>query len=198
MSSKVQKLNEYFIKLPGIGPRQATRLVLDMVDWAPADLDEFAKTIGKLKDGPLFCTECYNFAGGAKCAVCAGVKRDKTRIAVVEKVTDLQAMEKTGAYNGVYHVLGGVINPAEGVLPQKLRITELKHRIIELRKLTPDVEIIIATSPTTHGETTALYLTEELKPLGVKITRLARGLAAGASIEYADEITISHALKNRK
>lgn len=212
MSSKVQKLIEYFTKLPGIGPRQATRLVLDMVDWAPAELEEFAKAIGELKEGSLFCSECFNFAdspnatfesskvalGKEKCVICAGMKRDKTRIAVVEKVTDLQAMEKTGAYGGVYHVLGGVINPVDGILPQNLRIKELKSRIKELQKLTSDIEVIVATNPTTHGETTALYLAEELRPLGIKITRLARGLSAGTHLEYADEITLSHSLKNRK
>lgn len=212
MSFKVQKLVEYFTKLPGIGPRQATRLVLDMVDWAPAELEEFARAVGELKDGSLFCNECFNFAdspsitfelskvvlGKERCAICTSTKRDKTRIAVVEKVTDLQAMEKTGAYSGVYHVLGGVVNPADGVLPQNLKISQLVTRILELKKLTPDIEVIIATNPTTHGETTALYLTEELQSLGVKITRLARGLSAGAYLEYADEITLSHALKNRK
>lgn len=212
MLSKTQKLIEYFTKLPGIGPRQATRLVLDMVDWAPAELEEFAKAVGELKDGSLFCGECFNFAdsprtayesskavrGKEKCMICTSVKRDKTKIAVVEKVTDLQAMEKTGAFGGVYHVLGGVINPADGVLPQHLRITELKSRITELRKLTPDIEVIIATNPNTHGETTALYLTEELGPLGVKMTRLARGLSAGSSVEYADEITLANALKHRR
>lgn len=198
MSQRVQKLIEYFTKLPGIGPRQATRLVLDMTDWAPAELEEFAKAVGELKNGPLFCSECFNFADSDRCTICANIKRDKTRIAVVEKVTDLQAMEKTGAYSGVYHVLGGIINPVDGVLPQHLRIIELKSRITELKKLTPDIEVIIATNPTTHGETTALYLTEEFRPLGIKVTRLARGLAAGAHLEYADEITLSHALRNRK
>lgn len=198
MSIKVQKLIEYFSKLPGIGPRQATRLVLDIVEWAPAELEEFAKAVGELKDGSLFCGECFNFADSDRCAICASVKRDKTQIAVVEKVTDLQAMEKTGAYGGVYHVLGGVINPADGLLPQHLRITELKSRVTELMKLTTDIEVIVATNPTTHGETTALYLTEELQSLGVKITRLARGLAAGSTVEYADEITLANALKHRQ
>ncbi len=107
-------------------------------------------------------------------------------------------MEKTGAFNGVYHVLGGVINPANGSLPEKLKIAELVGRVKKLRKLTPDVEVILATNPNTHGETTALYLEEELRPLKVKITRLARGLASGSSVEYADEITLANALKHRK
>ena len=107
-------------------------------------------------------------------------------------------MERTGAFNGVYHVLGGTINPSGGSLPHNLKISELLNRILELQKLTPDVEVIIATNPNTYGETTALYLEEELKPLNVKTTRLARGLAAGSSVEYADEITLVNALKHRR
>lgn len=197
MSSKFQKLIEFFTKLPGIGPRQATRLVLAMVEWPKGELDEFSQSVDALKDGPTFCEECFNFADTEKCAICTSVKRDQTRIAVVEKVTDLQSMEKTGAFNGVYHVLGGHINPANGSLPQNLKIKELEFRIRELQKLTPDIEVIIATNPNTYGETTALYIEEELKPLGVKLTRLARGLSVGSSVEYADEITLVNALKHR-
>ena len=211
MSQRVQKLIEYFTKLPGIGPRQATRLVLAMTEWLSSDLEGFAQSVKRLKEGALFCSECFNFAdspsttlelskvvlGKEKCAICASVKRDQTRIAVVEKVTDLQSMEKTGAFNGVYHVLGGAINLAGNSLPQNLKITELVKRIQELQKLTPDIEVIIATNPNTYGETTALYLEQELEPLEVKVTRLARGLAAGSSVEYADEITLANALKHR-
>ena len=198
MSNKFQKIIGFFTKLPGIGPRQATRLVLAMAEWPKNELDEFSQSVSALKDRPIFCEECFNFADNNKCAICTSVKRDKTRIAVVEKVTDLQSMEKTGAFNGIYHVLGGSINPINGKLPQNLRIAELKSRIIELQKLTPDIEIIIATNLNIYGETTALYIEEELKQLGVKLTRLARGLAVGSSIEYADEITLAHALKHRR
>jgi recombination protein RecR len=169
-----------------------------MLEWPAAELEELSKLVGEIKNGPIFCKECFNFADAEKCTICASTKRDQTRIAVVEKVTDLESMEKTGAFKGVYHVLGGAINPAEGNLPEKLKIAELVGRIKKLRKLTPDIEVILATNPNTHGETTALYLEEELRSLKVKITRLARGLAAGTSLEYADETTISHALKNRK
>lgn len=196
--SKFQKLIDFFTKLPGIGPRQATRLVLDMLEWPKGELDEFSQSVSTLKDGPTFCEECFNFADSEKCTICASIKRDQTRIAVVEKVTDLQSMEKTGAFNGVYHVLGGSINPANDVLPQNLKISELKTRVLKLKKLTPDIEVIIATNPNTYGETTALYLEEELKPLEVRLTRLARGLSAGSSVEYADEITLANALKHRR
>src|SRR3989338_4777604 len=197
MSEKFQKLIEFFTKLPGIGPRQATRLVLDMIEWPAKELDDFSRSIGALGEGSLLCSECFNLADNEKCPLCLSNRRDKTRIAVVEKVTDLQSMENTKVFNGVYHVLGGHINQAGGKLPHNLRIKELGSRIIELQKLTPDIEVIIATNPNTYGETTALYLEEELRPLGVKITRLARGLASGATLEYADEITLGHAFRNR-
>ncbi|MEX1063830.1 MAG: recombination mediator RecR [Candidatus Paceibacterota bacterium] len=198
MSQKVKKLIEQFSNLPGIGPRQATRLVLAMLEWAPEELDNFSNAITELKSGPTLCTVCFNFADTSQCAICASTKRDKTRIAVVEKVTDLESMEKTGSFNGVYHVLGGIINPASGTLPAKLKIAELVKRVEKLKGLTADIEVIIATNPNTHGETTALYLEEELRPLDVKMTRLARGLASGSSLEYADEITLANALKHRK
>jgi recombination protein RecR len=198
MSDKFKKLVDFLTKLPGIGPRQATRLAMAMLEWPAADLEEFSSLISNVKKDITFCKECFNLAEGEKCSICSSVKRDKTRIAVVEKITDLESMEKTGAFNGVYHVLGGAINPAEGSLPEKLKIAELIERIKKLQRLTPDIEIILATNPNTHGETTAIYLEDKLKPLKVKVTRLARGLSAGASLEYADEITISQALKNRK
>ena len=198
MSNKFQQLIDFFVKLPGIGPRQATRLVLAMLAWPADDLEEFARSLGELKKGAVFCQECFNFADSEKCDICASTKRDKTRVAGVEKITDLQSMEKTGAFRGVYHVLGGIINPANGSLPQNLKIKELKERLEKLKRLTPDLEVIIATNPDTYGETTALYLEEELKPFDIKVTRLARGLAAGSSVEYADEITLANALKHRR
>ena len=200
MSEKFKKLIEYFTKLPGIGPRQATRLVLAMLDWPEAEVEEFAKALTDLKTGPVLCEQCFNFADQRQCSICANSKRLKTKIAVVEKVTDLVSMEKAGAYDGVYHVLGSAINPVNGYVPEKLKITELISRLNKLKTIhePSKIEVILATNPNTYGETTALYLDQELKPLGIKITRLARGLAAGSSVEYADEITIANALKHRK
>ncbi len=198
MSQKIKKLVEQFSNLPGIGPRQATRLVLAMIEWTPEELDDFSQAITELKNGPTLCDVCFNFADTNQCAICASSKRDKTKIAVVEKVTDLESMEKTGSFNGAYHVLGGTINPANGTLPGKLKIAELISRIEKLKGFTSDIEVIIATNPNTHGETTALYLEEELHPLNIKVTRLAKGLASGSSLEYADEITLTNALKHRK
>lgn len=198
MSSKFKKLAEYLTKLPGIGPRQATRLVLAMIGWNETELVELSKMIEQLKAGSLFCDRCFNFTDSTLCEICSSVKRDQTRIAVVEKVTDLESMEKTSAFNGVYHVLGGTVNPIEGNGLDKLKIEELKERIHSLQKLTTDIEVILATGSNTHGETTALYLEEELKPFNLKITRLARGLSSSSSIEYADEITLINALKHRR
>jgi len=198
MPEKFEKLIKFFSKLPGIGPRQATRLVLAMLEWPDSEISRFAETLGTIKKGHLFCNQCFNFSETEKCRICSSTKRDQTRIAVVEKITDLQSMEKTGVFNGVYHVLGGAINPVEGYTPDKLRISELTARLKKLRALTPDIEVIIATNPNTIGETTALYLEQELAPLQVKITRLARGLASGSTVEYADEITLANAFKHRK
>ena len=192
MSEKFKKLIEYFTKLPGIGPRQATRLILAMLEWEPKEIDDFSDQIGKLASGPVLCEQCYNFADESLCSICKNPRRIQEQIAVVERVTDLAAMEKSGAYDGVYHVLGGAINPVGGYVPEKLKIKELLARAKGAK------EIILATNPNTYGETTALYLEQELKPLQVKTTRLARGLAAGTSVEYADEITIANALKHRK
>lgn len=164
MSQRVQKLIEFFTKLPGIGPRQATRLVLAMLEWPATEIDEFSNSIAEMRNGPVLCSECFNLTDKEKCSVCASSRRDQTRIAVVEKITDLQSMEKTGAFGGVYHVLGGAVNPINGKLPQYLKIAELKERIQKLKKLTPDIEVIIATNSNTYGETTALYLEEELRP----------------------------------
>lgn len=198
MNDRFKKLTEYLAKLPGIGPRQAVRLALDLIEWPTGELENLAEAIKEIKTGPILCQKCFNFSNGKFCEICASLKRDQTKIAVVEKVTDLQSMEKNGTYQGVYHVLGGSINPVEGILPEKLKIRELMDRANDLKRLTNDIEIIIATNPNTSGETTALYLENELKPLAIKVTRLARGLASGSSIEYADDITLANAMKHRK
>lgn len=198
MVSKFKKLANMLSKLPGIGPRQAMRLVLAMVQWPKAEIESLAEAVSEITQGPVLCKQCFNFTDDELCHICASHKRDQTRIAVVEKITDLESMEKAGVFKGVYHVLGGAINPAEGILPEKLKIKELKARLDKLLKLTPDVEVILATNPNAEGETTARFLEGEIKSSGAKITRLAHGLSAGSSLEYADETTLSNALKNRK
>lgn len=194
MSEKFKNLIAFLTRLPGMGPRHATRLILAMLDWSKEDIEAFSGHIASLASGPTLCQQCFNFADDTLCEICKNPKRTSSKIAVVEKVTDLASMEKAGVYDGLYHVLGGAINPANGILPEKLKVRELIQRL----KLSPAQEIILATNPNTYGETTALYLEQELRPLNIKITRLGRGLAAGTSVEYADELTLASALKHRK
>lgn len=194
-----KKIVEYLTKLPGIGPRQATRLTLALADWQENEIRDFAETLTLLKSNSTFCTECFNFSDkSGKCAICSDLKRDQSKIAVVEKISDIESIERAGQFNGLFHVLGGLINPARGILPENVRILELISRVKEIKKSIPDLEVILATNPSAYGETTALYIEGELRPLGVKTTRLARGLASGTFVEYADEITLSNAFKHRK
>ncbi len=197
MSDKFKQLIDMFSKLPGIGPRQATRLVLSMLNWSDSRLQDFSSAISDLKTTTIFCSMCYNISDTELCTICSSNKREKGKIAVIERITDLTSMEKTGVFDGVYHILGGTINPAEGVLPEHLRIEHLKARITELSKNTNNIEIIFALSPTTSGDTTILYLKEIFKDQNVKLTSLARGLQSGATLEYTDESTLAYALKNR-
>ncbi|OGN12503.1 MAG: recombination protein RecR [Candidatus Yanofskybacteria bacterium RIFCSPHIGHO2_02_FULL_43_15c] len=208
MSSKFKKVVEYISKLQGIGPRQSMRIAMGLLNWPKEELANLAEVIFSLSEGINLCQNCFNFSENSHCSICADPKRDQTEICIVEKITDLEAVEKTGLYRGVYHVLGGVINPLEGSLPQSLKIKELVERISKRFDLGSekrssldgklDLEVIIATNPQTAGETTALYLEELLKPLNIKTTRLAKGLASGSTLEYADPATLHHAFKNRK
>jgi recombination protein RecR len=198
MSEKFKKLIEHFTRLPGIGPRQAARLAIAVGTWAQTDLTSFADSLQNIKSGYHLCQQCFNFADEELCSICKNPKRDRSTIAVVERVTDLLGMERSGVYGGLYHVLGGAINPAGGVLPEHLRIPELVSRAQAAQSENKPLEIILATNPTTYGETTALYIEDQLRPVGVTTTRLARGLQAGASVEYADETTLASALKHRK
>src|SRR3989344_3118645 len=203
MSNKFKKAVEYIAKLQGIGPRQATRIALAVLNWPKEEIARFSQAVFDLSEGVNLCQECFNFSEDGRCRLCSDPKRDQAKICVVEKITDLEAIEKTGLHRGVYHVLGGAINPLEGSLPQSLKINELVARI-KSRLAThtngskEELEIIIATNPQTYGEITALYLEELLKPMGVKITRLAKGLASGSTLEYADAATLHHAFKNRR
>jgi len=210
MSSKFKKIVEYISKLPGIGPRQSTRIAMGLLNWPKEELTNLAEAIFSLSEGINLCQNCFNFSENSHCSICSDLKRDQTKICVVEKITDLEAIEKTGLHRGTYHVLGGAINPLEGSLPQSLKVRELVERIskrFDLESLKrsslngsgkQELEIIIATNPQTTGETTALYLEEILKPLRIKTTRLAKGLASGSTLEYADPATLHHAFKNRK
>ena len=187
-----KQLIEYFKKLPGVGPRQATRFVLALMQRSKEDLTGFGESIASLKDQVKICQQCFNLADGDLCSVCKDDSRDKNLICVVEKITDAESIEKTRQFKGVYHILGGAINPTNKVLPENLTIKELKTR------MSSKTEVIVATNPGAYGEATALYLEEQLKYRNIKTTRLGRGLASGTALEYADDSTLIDALKNRK
>ncbi len=199
MNPRFKYLVQLFRKLPGVGPRQAARFVLALMDRTEAELIELGSAISSLHQTVRFCERCFNIADDHVCAICASARRDRTKVLVVEKVTDLDSVEKTGLYQGLYHVLGGALNPVDGITPDRLRIGELVRRTRELTAEHGNVELIIATNPTTPGETTALYLRDAFAhESGVTLTRLARGLASGSHVEYADELTLKHALEERR
>jgi len=194
-SESIKNLIDEFNKLPGIGPKTAERLVFYLLNQPKSELDKFGQALQHLKDKVLTCSQCQNFSETDPCRICGNSKRSLGVICVVATPQDLLAIEKIGDYQGVYHVLGGTIDPLEGITPDRLKIKELLARISKDNVK----EIILALNPDLPGETTMLYLAKVIKQFrGVKITRLARGLPIGSNIEYADEITLSSALKGRK
>jgi len=203
LSQKFKRAIEYFSKLQGIGPRQAARIVMAVLSWPKEEVAAFAQTVLNLSEGVNFCSDCFNLSENHRCYICLDPRRETEKICVVEKIIDLNSIEKTGLYRGLYHVLGGAINPVEGSLPASLKIKELLERIENFQKQningsTKELEIILATNPNTYGETTAMYLEELFRPLGIKTTRLAKGLSSGSYLEYVDSITLQNAFKNRR
>ena len=197
MNSKFKDIVKLFQKLPGVGPRQAARFVIALMDRPEEELREFGKAVANLRKEISFCTVCFNISDNHLCSICLDKKRDQTKLLVVEKVTDLDSIERTGLYKGLYHVLGGAINPLDGLTPETLRLKELENRINKLG--TKNLELIIATNPNTAGETTSHYIREIFgNKKGVYLTRLARGLSSGSNLEYTDEITLKNALDYRK
>lgn len=190
----LQKLINQFAKLPGIGPKTGSRLTFSMLGWTQDELKEFADTIASLKTDISYCTECFTMSEGGLCRICLDKQRDRKVVAVVERPLDVYALESTGDYNGIYHVLGGTIAPIDGVGPEDLKIDELLEKISKNKA----EEIILATNANLEGETTAMYIAKQLKGNGVKITRIARGLPIGGELEYADEITLTSALEGRR
>ena len=194
----IQKLIDQLVKLPDIGPRAATRLVFYLINQEQKDLDELSFLIKNLKTKIHLCSQCFNMTGKDNhlCSICQDKKRDKETICLVENVLNIIPLEKTKQYHGLYHILGGLISPTDGIGPENLRIKELIARI---KKSQPPIkEIIFALSPTTEGDTTLLYIERLLKPLGIKITRLGRGLSMGSDLEYIDENTLTSALLGRR
>lgn len=183
-----------FEKLPGIGPKSAQRMAFHLLRTPPEEARALADAILDMKEKIRFCTECFNFTDQELCDICRNPKRDTSSICVVAEPRDLIAMEKTNEFHGLYHVLQGVISPQEGILPDMLRIRELMSRLSKF----PVKEIIIATNPTVEGEATAFYLARLLKPMGIKVTRIAHGLPAGGDLDYADQATLVSALTWRR
>ncbi len=185
-------VSEQLAKLPGIGMKTAGRLAYHILNMPIEEVEMFSDTIVKARKSVNFCRICQNFTEGDICSICDDEQRNHKIICVVESPKDLSAFERAGGFDGVYHVLHGLLSPADGITPEDLRIKELMAR------LSGDVEeVIMATNPTIEGETTASYISRLIKPLGIKVTRLAYGLPAGSTLEYADEVTLQRALENR-
>jgi recombination protein RecR len=189
-----KKLIDNFAALPSIGPKMAERLVLFLFKEDNQKLSDFAKSLEDFKKNLRHCKKCWNISEEEYCAICKDSSRDQKTICVVEDTLDVFAIEKTKKYNGVYHVLGGVLSPQKTVGSENLHFKDLDNRI-EKEGIS---EVILAMNPTTEGDATALYINRTLKDKEVKITRLARGLATGADIEHADELTLSSSLANRR
>jgi recombination protein RecR len=184
---------EELSKLPGIGRKTAQRLAMHILKNDQDSVDKFLKAIADLKTKLFFCKRCFNITEDDLCEICKSVKRDTTKICVVEEASDVIAIEKTNEYNGLYHVLGGVLSPLAGISAHDLKIKELLSRF-ENENIS---EIILAINPDTEGETTSLYLARLIKPLNIKVTRIARGIPIGGDLEFADEATIGRAMLNR-
>lgn len=181
-------------KLPGVGPRTAERLTFHLLKSDPGRANGLSYALADLHSRVRSCTRCYTFSEGELCEVCLSPERHQTIVAVVEEPFDVVAIEKTGLYQGLYHVLGGVVSPMDGVGPDQLQIDSLVRRIDE-QGIT---EIILATNPSLEGESTAMYIRQRLEGMAVKLTRLARGLPVGGDLEYADQITLGRALQERQ
>jgi recombination protein RecR len=192
-AESVEQLAEQFAQLPGIGRKTAHRLALYVLKMSREEVVTLAKALVNVKDKVRYCSICSNITESDPCAICSNSKRERTFICVVEEPHDVLAIEKTHEFKGLYHVLGGALSPLDGVGPDDLKIKELLQR---LSNATID-EVILALNPNVEGEATTLYLSRLLKPLGLKITRIARGLPVGSDLEFADEATLSRALEGR-
>ncbi len=190
----IQNLINYFIKLPSVGPKTAERYVFYLLNQKQEELDLFAEAIKDLKRNIKICQKCCSVSNAKICNICSDSKRQQDIICVVANTRDMLTIENTGQYNGIYHVLGGMLNSLSNTKPKNLTIKQLLLRL----KREKIKEIILALSPTIEGETTAMYLEKIISPYKIKVTRLARGLPTGSDLEYADNLTISNALKYRR
>lgn len=190
----LEKLIEQFRKLPGIGKKTAVRLAFSVLEFSEDEAAAFANAITDAKKSVKSCSVCQNISDGDICPVCSNPNRDRSVICVVEDAKAVMSLEKVKEYRGLYHVLHGAISPMDGIGPDKLRIAELLERLAGGEVS----EIIIATNPTVEGEATAMYLTKLVKPLGIKVSRLAYGIPVGGELEYADEVTLMRAIEGRR
>jgi len=190
----VQRLIDELSRLPGVGQKSAQRLAFYLLNVEEADAVRLADAITQMRQQVRLCMRCFNVTGEEECGICRDPRRDPTVVCVVERAQDIPVLERTHEFQGRYHVLGGAISPIEGIGPEQLRVEELVARV-ETEGIE---EVIAATNPTVEGDTTALYLARLLKPLGVRVSRLASGLPVGGDLDYADEITLGRALVGRK
>lgn len=193
-SPSIEKLIESFEKLPSIGNKTAARLAFYILNASQEETDEFVNSIINAKKNLKYCSKCWNISDTDPCPICGNSKRDQSQICVVEDVRDIVAMEKTHEFKGVYHVLHGSISPMNGIGPDDIKIKELLARLMDGQVK----EVILATNPRVEGEATAMYLSKLIKPLGVKVTRIAHGIPVGGDLEYTDEITLTKALEGRR
>ena len=190
----VENLINEFRELPGIGPKSAKRIVFFLLKLSHSDIVKFSRNLIEMKEKVKFCSECYSLTEEDICHICRDQSRDRKKICIVEEVSDVIIIEKTGEYKGLYHILGGLLSPIENVGPDEIRVPRLLERV----KASNIEEVIIALNPTVEGESTAMYLKKILTPFGVKVTKLASGLPVGGDLEYADEITIGRAISDRR
>jgi len=191
-SDSLERLIEEFSQLPGIGRKSAHRLAMYILKLPKEEVHDIATALVEVKEKITYCSTCWNFTEKDPCRICASPKRDRSIICVVEDPNDVIAIEKTNEYRGLYHVLGGSLSPLDGIGPEEIKAKELLNRVNETV-----AEIILALNPNIEGEATTLYLTKLLRPLGVKVTRLARGLPIGSNLEFTDEATLARALEGR-
>lgn len=192
-SPSIEKLIESFEKLPSIGHKTAQRLAFYMLDISMQEATEFTDAILHAKQNLKFCSKCFNISDTDPCNICSDLKRDQSTICVVEDVRDVFAMERTHEFKGVYHILHGSISPMNGIGPDDIKIKELLTRLMNQ----PIKELILATNPRVEGEATSMYISKLVKPMGIKVTRIARGIPVGGDLEYTDEITLMQALEGR-
>ena len=192
-SQLLEKAVQEFSKLPGIGRKTALRLVLWMLRQDDSDVSQFTAAVNELKSGVKYCKVCHNISDTDICPICADQRRDQTTVCVVENIQDVMAIENTQQFNGLYHVLGGVISPMDGMGPADIEIDSLIQRVGEGTVQ----EVILALSPTMEGDTTNFYIYRKLAPIGIKVSVIARGIAVGNELEYADEVTLGRSITNR-